>query len=140
MQSFVVEVEGVGVTPVCSSESRRGSMDVGRNLGSFQTRGSPASFRQCLPKFRSKIEPLLGEGFDANSDFWEDSGRGKSKHYKSLSLLQAPHASRVRWIRLRRLPACVEPRTELGAAIGENVGPIVGSCQTPQPVVSAARG
>ena len=53
-------------------------VQVPTDVGSFQTLGSPASFQQCLPKIRSKIEPLLGEGFDGNSNFWEGSGRGKS--------------------------------------------------------------
>ena len=42
------------------------------SLGSFQTLGCVVS---AVPA-EGSIEDLLGEGFEANSDFWEDSGRG----------------------------------------------------------------
>ena len=40
-------------------------------LASFQTLGSPASTFRRGPPIRSKIGPLLGEGIEGNSDFWE---------------------------------------------------------------------
>ena len=63
-------------------------------LASFQTLGFPASTFRRGPPIRSKIGPLLGEGIEGNSDFWE-----------SLLLSAQPHAGRVRRIRLL---ACAE--------------------------------
>ena len=75
-------------------------------LASFQTLGFPASTFRRGPPIRSKIGPLLGEGIEGNSDFWESLLLPPVVTDYKTSLSAQPHAGRVRWIRLL---ACAEP-------------------------------